>query len=370
MAQEIPAVPPSPSSRAPVFTLLLGLAVIGLFVTLGTAAQLLSVPWGLWFSELFVFLLTPAVAIRWTGRDPWAAAGLRFAGLVPLLVGLLLGAANYFLAVIPLQLFSQSLSPEWLEELFDLTRLFRHATEAELVVLSTGVIVAAPVCEEFFFRGVLQRGLHEAHVRPAVAIGLTALVFSTLHADPIGFLARLQLGFLFGWLFWKGQSLWPAIGAHAANNLVSLALYFALGDGADAELAWYWALPMAALGIGAMAGALTLLGRRRWLEPTRAVEDVPLPPANKRLLVLVPLSLASLALTGMYFADPRGAALNRVDLLHPLKPLSAGAPPEEKSERERLEALRRQARRGEIPVEAYEAERRRLSREGPAQRNR
>ena len=59
--------------------------------------------------------------------------------------------------------------------------------------------------------------------RPTARAGLvtTAFVFSAFHLDPVGFLARFELGLLFGLFFFRTGSLWPGIAAHAANNLVS-----------------------------------------------------------------------------------------------------------------------------------------------------
>ena len=53
---------------------------------------------------------------------------------------------------------------------------------------------------------------------------LGAVRFAVLHGDPVGMIARVELGALFGLLvLWTG-SLWPAIAAHAANNLIGAAL--------------------------------------------------------------------------------------------------------------------------------------------------
>lgn len=84
------------------------------------------------------------------------------------------------------------------------------------------IFAALPaVCEEAFFRGVLQRVFAEK--MPAVmAILVTAVLFSLVHMQFFGFFARLFLGTLLGFLTYKSQSLWPAILAHFTFNGVTV----------------------------------------------------------------------------------------------------------------------------------------------------
>ncbi len=77
--------------------------------------------------------------------------------------------------------------------------------------------VVPGVVEELFFRGALQ-GLLSRLARPALAIWITAFVFSAIHGQIYGFVPRLLLGGLLGYLAFYGQSLTPAIWAHFLNN--------------------------------------------------------------------------------------------------------------------------------------------------------
>ncbi len=115
-----------------------------------------------------------------------------------------------------------------------------------------GVSVAAPLREELFFRGFMQRGLAEQR-GPARAIVVTAFVFSAFHLDPVGLAARFELGVLFGLLAWRAGSLWPAIAAHAANNAISSVLFFAAGDAKEADLVWWVPVSMFVVGNLALA---------------------------------------------------------------------------------------------------------------------
>lgn len=95
-----------------------------------------------------------------------------------------------------------------------------------LAAASVLVLVLLPALgEELIFRGVLQPVLGQIWGRPQVAIWVSAVIFSAIHGQWLGFMPRCLLGALFGYLaYWSG-SLWPAVGAHLANNGLSLMAY-------------------------------------------------------------------------------------------------------------------------------------------------
>ncbi|TAE50834.1 MAG: CPBP family intramembrane metalloprotease [Bacteroidetes bacterium] len=77
------------------------------------------------------------------------------------------------------------------------------------------------LCEEVFFRGFLQRQLARL-MPPWAAIAVGALIFSFLHFQFYGFLARALLGLLLGYFLYRSDSLWPGILAHASFNGLSI----------------------------------------------------------------------------------------------------------------------------------------------------
>jgi hypothetical protein len=78
------------------------------------------------------------------------------------------------------------------------------------------------VCEEFFFRGTLQQVLQRWCKNSHVAIWLTGFIFSAIHLQIDGFLARWLLGAYLGYLLvWSG-SLWLPILAHFLHNALSI----------------------------------------------------------------------------------------------------------------------------------------------------
>ncbi|HTM99973.1 MAG TPA: CPBP family intramembrane glutamic endopeptidase [Pedobacter sp.] len=96
-----------------------------------------------------------------------------------------------------------------------------------LITLFVIAIIPA-ICEEFLFRGALQRTFLRMVKNPHIAIWISAIIFSVIHFQFYGFFPRLFLGAAFGYIyFWTG-SLWYTIFAHFLNNgfAVSIAWYF------------------------------------------------------------------------------------------------------------------------------------------------
>lgn len=80
------------------------------------------------------------------------------------------------------------------------------------------IALVPAVAEELMFRGGVQRAFKRMFDNPHVSIWLAAFIFSAIHMQFYGFLPRLLLGALFGYLYlWTG-SLWYAILAHFINN--------------------------------------------------------------------------------------------------------------------------------------------------------
>ena len=101
-----------------------------------------------------------------------------------------------------------------------------------------GIIAIAIIpgfCEEYFFRGVLQKNLNLLLKNAHIAILLSSLLFSAFHLQFYGFFPRFFLGVFFGYLFyWSGSLMYPVI-AHALNNFLSLTVFYAASSGIFGE---------------------------------------------------------------------------------------------------------------------------------------
>ena len=82
--------------------------------------------------------------------------------------------------------------------------------------------------EELLFRGVIQRIFTKWTRNYHWGIWITAFLFSAMHMQFYGFVPRLLLGALFGYLLvWSG-SMWLPIIAHFLNNAFAVIGYFLL----------------------------------------------------------------------------------------------------------------------------------------------
>ena len=95
--------------------------------------------------------------------------------------------------------------------------------DGALWLLAIAFCVAAPVSEEFFARGFLYRGWSESVVRPAGAVVLSSLVWTSLHLQYDWFFCGevFSIGLLFGYLRHRTGSTWLTIVLHGLNNFAA-----------------------------------------------------------------------------------------------------------------------------------------------------
>ncbi|MEA2247556.1 MAG: protease family protein [Solirubrobacteraceae bacterium] len=129
------------------------------------------------------------------------------------------------------------------------------------------VAVAAPVAEEFFFRGFFFNALRNWRgVWPAAII--TGLVFGSIHgsSSDVAFLLPLAFfGFALCMLYVRTGSLYPCIALHCANNAVAF--------GATQD--WTWQIPVLFACALTVIGLAALAVRRVWAP--RAPAPAPAP---------------------------------------------------------------------------------------------
>ncbi len=100
-------------------------------------------------------------------------------------------------------------------------------------ILVIGVLTG--IGEEFFFRGALQRMLLWCRINHHIAIWTSAVVFSTLHFQFFGFVPRVLLGALFGYLYWWSGNIWVNSFAHALNNSIVIISTLCINKGILSE---------------------------------------------------------------------------------------------------------------------------------------
>ena len=276
------------------------LLLMVLYVGLGGTAQSYHPVAGLIWTELFVFLLPPALVAAGSNLRP--APFLLLARRPPtrqVLLGAACGLALFFAAGGIMSLTTLLVPRAWVEA-FDVTRLFegsrRHQAGMALVAS-----VLAPIAEEIAFRGYVLSALR-THLSPGAAILGSSVLFASIHLDPVRFPAVLFLGVFLGWLAWRSGSIWPAVAAHGVNNALGSALAAggATDPGADGTIGA--SLALLAIGLAALA-PVALAWIRATPEPPDASADLvrtdPADPSIRFRLPLIPPGWSALAGLGL-----------------------------------------------------------------------
>ncbi|MBO9152966.1 CPBP family intramembrane glutamic endopeptidase [Chitinophaga sp. GCM10012297] len=97
---------------------------------------------------------------------------------------------------------------------------------ASLVVNLVLIALAPAIAEEVLFRGVIQNLVLRMVKNGWVAVVITALFFSFIHFQFLGFMPRALLGFLLGAIYLVTGNLWLSILAHFLNNGLQVVLVF------------------------------------------------------------------------------------------------------------------------------------------------
>ena len=234
-----------------------------------------ALKWIQFVQQTALFLLPPlCMAYLWSnkplewlrvkGDGPWAIGNGRLAmsnglwAMALMLVALpAINLFGYWNQQMTLPAFLEPLE-QWMktqeESAKILTEQFMNVTTIGGLIINLLLMALLPaVAEELTFRGVLQRLFEgkgekgaeakgdeakrrEGEKIPHLAIWCSAILFSAIHLQFYGFVPRMLMGALFGYmLVWTG-SLWIPILMHFTNNAMAVLLYFVtLRQGWDME---------------------------------------------------------------------------------------------------------------------------------------
>jgi len=104
--------------------------------------------------------------------------------------------------------------------LLEIIRLSRFNEPGAYIFFASALSLGAAISEELAFRGFILCGL-SARLGSFGAITISAFLFALLHLDPLQSLLVFPVGIFLGYLVLRSGSLYPAILAHAVNNLWS-----------------------------------------------------------------------------------------------------------------------------------------------------
>jgi membrane protease YdiL (CAAX protease family) len=95
-----------------------------------------------------------------------------------------------------------------------------------LIIFAVIICIAAPVLEEFVFRGFMFQGWSRSFLRPIGAIVLTSVLWALLHSQ-YGWYERSWIfveGLVLGYFRHRSNSTWLTVVAHSAMNMAILFL--------------------------------------------------------------------------------------------------------------------------------------------------
>lgn len=121
------------------------------------------------------------------------------------------------------ELNGQMPAPAWMheseKEAAAITKIFLQMNGTSDLLVNLFMIALIPaIGEELLFRGLFQPLFHKLTKNPHLGIWLSAILFSALHMQFLGFFPRMFMGAAFGYLLLWSGSLWLPIIGHFVNN--------------------------------------------------------------------------------------------------------------------------------------------------------
>ncbi len=205
-------------------------------------------------SHVGLFIM-PSLVFAWlAGGSIGKYFGLdrRFSpGLLMLSILLIISAVpliNYLIELNMRMTLPESLThvEEWMQRAEDnameLTERFLNVTTLQGLLFNIFMIAVIPaIGEEFLFRGIILRIFRQWSKNIHIAVWVSAVLFSAMHLQFYGFLPRMFLGVLLGYLFvWSG-TIWLPVFAHFINNALAVTAFYLIHNG-------YWDVDYQELG--------------------------------------------------------------------------------------------------------------------------
>ncbi len=96
-----------------------------------------------------------------------------------------------------------------------------YDTAVEIALFCLVAVVAAPVVEELFYRGLALRGLTN-HMHPALAVVVTAFVFAAVHLQLVQLVGLFMFGLIAGAVVYFTGRVGLSIALHVGFNLTGV----------------------------------------------------------------------------------------------------------------------------------------------------
>jgi len=191
----------------------------------------------IFIQDLFIFILTPLIAQFLLWKEPTKKALQLTVPNLPILLWGIIAITSVSPLIDLLNTWNQGLHlPESMKSIEQW--MINSEKAAEVItnrLLNTDnwgsftmniliIAVMAGIGEEFMFRGVLQKILINWMRNTHLGILFAAIIFSAIHFQFFGFIPRMMLGIVLGYLYVWSKSIWVPIIAHTTNNTLTVIL--------------------------------------------------------------------------------------------------------------------------------------------------
>lgn len=200
-------------------------------------------------------ILLPAIAIVMLLKLPVAETlAIRWPGARAMVAGVLIGASGWTVGAALLRLLPP---PESLQKAMQKV-LMVDKPDMPLAMILFLVAISPAICEELFFRGLIQCGFRRMGMWTAILT--SAVLFGVAHGSIYRMLPVTFLGVVFGYLAWNSKSVIPGMLAHAINNGLAAILvsYEPLRTYVSAEKLTFVPLHWSAIGAVVLTAGLLL----------------------------------------------------------------------------------------------------------------
>lgn len=197
---------------------------------LTSSSNLSLLRWLQFAGTLLMFALPALMFARIVNRHPLAYIGfnnrlnLRQLFIILLMVFAALYAQSTFAELNKLIPLSESLRKTFKQlddQYTEQVMVMAHMNNVVDYILSLVMLALLPaIFEEMFFRGAMQQMFIDLFRNALAGILVTSFIFSIAHFSYEGFLTRLFLGMMLGYIFYYGKNIWLNILAHFLNNAV------------------------------------------------------------------------------------------------------------------------------------------------------
>lgn len=220
-----------------------------------------TIIWGNGLQQIFTFALPAILFGVWSSRN-----GLKYIGFnkdysINFNIVWTGGIAVLMVFTMPgiAALINQIPLGDWSDQLQDTRRLMEsfYFDDKSVFALFRNLILMAfipALCEELFFRGVIQRFIYSSTRRLWLSLIFTGVFFSILHSSVVNFLPIVLAAVILGLIYHYTKNLWWSILTHFIYNGIQIVInHFKPASGSNELLTADEVNTMQLVGIGVMA---------------------------------------------------------------------------------------------------------------------